>query len=465
MLKSIEIKGFRGFGENRVLNLAVPDGINKGSGLTTLVGANNSGKTSIIECIKYYRFDPDNISFSTGKRNIKTNKRVKITYTDIKNESYTIKTLEGKGSQVESNRENISDNTKIPYILPSRRHVNYAFHGNANSISHRWDYLNNEYMNSRTRKPTIDNFQERIFKWSNNKKEFDKILYKIIDRELEWYIDLNDDNSYYLAFSVGGKVSHTSEGLGDGIWSIFTIVDALYDSKEGSIIVIDEPELSLHPQYQRKIMNLFLEYSTDRQIIISTHSPYFISWDALMNGGEIIRVYKDENLDIDFRSLGSEDREFIKKILRNQENPHILGLEARELFFLEDNIIVVEGQEDVIALSKIMDELNISIDASFFGWGSGGANRIQGVLSILKNLGYKKVTAIYDGDMQKEYEVCKNQFPEYNVLILWKDDIRDKNSKPKKEKEGIVTSSFKLKEEEKKKTINFLSGIKKYFES
>jgi AAA15 family ATPase/GTPase len=43
-LKRIEIKGFRGFEEEGLINLAIPNG-KYGSGLTILVGPNNSGKS------------------------------------------------------------------------------------------------------------------------------------------------------------------------------------------------------------------------------------------------------------------------------------------------------------------------------------------------------------------------------------------------------------------------------------
>ena len=33
--------------------------------------------------------------------------------------------------------------------------------------------------------------------------------------------------------------THSSEGLGDGIWSVFTICDALYDSEPKCTICID----------------------------------------------------------------------------------------------------------------------------------------------------------------------------------------------------------------------------------
>ena len=39
--------------------------------------------------------------------------------------------------------------------------------------------------------------------------------------------------------------SYTSDGLGEGVVSPLVLIDALYDSEPGHIIVVDEPELSL----------------------------------------------------------------------------------------------------------------------------------------------------------------------------------------------------------------------------
>ncbi len=48
IIKNIEIKGFRGFGESRTIDLGIPNG-EQGSGLTILIGPNNSGKSTIVE--------------------------------------------------------------------------------------------------------------------------------------------------------------------------------------------------------------------------------------------------------------------------------------------------------------------------------------------------------------------------------------------------------------------------------
>lgn len=299
--------------------------------------------------------------------------------------------------------------------------------------------------------------------WQKNKLKFDKVLKQIITEPFDWNIDQNDEGGYFvkLIFNNGSTV-HTREGMGDGYWSILTIVDAIYDSEENDIIAIDEPELSLHPTLQKRVIELLERYSKDRQIIITTHSSYFISLSSLINGGNLIRTFKDNDGNIDVAYLTDENKKFIKSIISDYNNPHILGLEAKELFFVEDNIIVTEGQEDVVIIPKICEDLAIELKATLFGWGAGGASKIEKVLKILKNLNYKKVTAIFDGDKMKEYKLCLKKYPDYNVLILPKDDIRDKKAIKKSAKIGITKQNGKIKKDNKNDFIKLLNTINEY---
>lgn len=462
MLKKIEISGLRGFSKKQEMKLALPNK-KRGSGLTTIVGINNTGKTTIIEAIKWHNSDINNISFSAGKRNVQRDSKVEIKYENEKSEVYVIRTKESGGSQVESDTNIPLDVKNIPFILPSRRNVQYELNGGFYE-NYRWDYMNSENMNTKVRKPTIDNFQQRIFNWEKNKERFNDFLYRIIDNELQWYIDQNDNGSYYLAFKHKNAGVHTSEGIGDGIWSIFTIIDALYDAEDNTSIIIDEPELSLHPQYQKKIMNLLLEESRNKQIIISTHSPYFISWDSMENGGVINRTSKNSDGEIEIKTLSKENIKFICKTVKDYHNPHLWGTDAKEFLFLEDNLIVVEGQEDVISFDKISNELDIKPDANFFGWGAGGAHKIENILDILKNLGYKNILAIYDGDKTAEYKIATAKFPEYNIIQIWEDDLREKPGRTIPYKAGVLDSHFKIREDNKEQVVLFMREIKKYFE-
>jgi predicted ATP-dependent endonuclease of OLD family len=260
----------------------------------------------------------------------------------------------------------------------------------------------------------------------------------------EWKIELSDTGNYYIKFG-SGNLSHNSDGLGEGLISLFFMIDSLYDSQQGDIIVIDEPELSLHPSLQKRLIKLFAEYAKDRQIVISTHSPYFIDWSSIKNGAKIARVIKEDNI-AKIYQLSGEISEKIKNMGNDLNNPHVFGLDANEVFFLEDNIILVEGQEDVIFYNKIMNELGIEIKGDFYGWGVGGSSKMNIIASILRELGFKRVVGILDQNKELEKDELIKGFPEYNFFCIPADDVRTKEARKAKEQvTGLVDEKGKIR--------------------
>ena len=59
-----------------------------------------------------------------------------------------------------------------------------------------------------------------------------------------------------------------------------------------SIILIDEPEISLHPQWQRKIIDVYKSIGNNNQLIIATHSPHVI---GNITSHELRVMTKDDN--------------------------------------------------------------------------------------------------------------------------------------------------------------------------
>ncbi len=67
--------------------------------------------------------------------------------------------------------------------------------------------------------------------------------------------------------------------LGSGYEMIFSLLYSFYLSQQGKkqlIILIDEPELHLHPKLQSDFMELLTELSKDAQIVITSHSPLLV---------------------------------------------------------------------------------------------------------------------------------------------------------------------------------------------
>ncbi|MCQ3830189.1 AAA family ATPase [Microbulbifer elongatus] len=453
-LEKIEISGFRGFCKKQSLEFSIPND-EPGSGLTVITGANNSGKSSIIECLKA-RGGYQSPSFTVGARNSAID-FVEIKYF-IDGREESVSSLK-KGSS-ETKKDEVDQNFHV-FVLPSRRAFNPFFNRGSHS---REQYLQNTELSAQ-RSSMMDNFQYRLFNILENQDAFNEILHKVLTFKPEWSIDQSDQGQYFLKF-YNGEFSHTSDGMGEGVVSIFAIVDSLYDSKPGDVIVIDEPELSLHPALQKRVFELLKDFSKDRQIIISTHSPYFVDVTSIVNGSNLVRVVNSGS-GTEIFQLSSDASGVLDKLSRgNLYNPHIFGLDARELFFQEDGIVVVEGQEDVLLFPDIASQLNTTIAASFFGWGAGGASNIGYICFFLKDLGFKKVAAILDGDKAEEMPELEKNYPDFHFVHICADDIRTKKARKAIDAvDGLLDEKRIIKSEHKEHTLQLLDGLNKYMGS
>ena len=75
-----------------------------------------------------------------------------------------------------------------------------------------------------------------------------------------------------------GSLDVAATALGSGIEMIISLLflETLASlSKENIVILIDEPELHLHPQLQEIFIQYLKKLSEEKQVILSTHSPYF----------------------------------------------------------------------------------------------------------------------------------------------------------------------------------------------
>lgn len=427
----IEILGLRGFSNKQTLTFGIPNG-NIGSGLSVIVGPNNSGKSTIYEA---FRAVSSNIppGFSSGQRNKNAESKIQISITRSDDSVLSLVTSKiSGGSETQFEPVPTAENKLNFFTLPSRRGFQPFF---SKDTWTRQQYTDNTSFTP-VRSIQHDHFFRRLFKIQSEQETFDSynaILAKVLGHIPVWCIELSDTQQHFLKFDNNGS-AHNSDGSGEGLLSVFTITDALYDSKPEDLIFIDEPELSLHPSLQKKLLNLILEYATDRQIIISTHSPYFISWDSLENKGRIARTVKENN-GTKIYELQQKNADGILSLLNDLNNPHTLGLDAKEVFFLDDNVILVEGQEDVIFLNKILELTGKNLIGTFYGWGIGGAEKVEKVLAMLTDLGFKRVSVIFDNNKRDKIPALEEKYPAYFFTNIPTDDVRDK---PDKNIEGLI---------------------------
>ena len=456
-LDSLTIKGYRGFSSEQTLKFAQPTGA-LGSGLTILIGPNNGGKSTVVESLAAL-FSQRAISFTTGKRNSLADARISFQIKLSTGETHKLLTVDGGGSQ--TSREPANGPPKICYVLPSRRFFNPYF---GRGVTHREGYMSRQKVPQNRSQP-IDNFSNRLFNVIENPENlarFNEVLKKVIIDAPPWTIDQDDHGEYYVKCDSSGQ-SYTSDGLGEGVVSLLFLIDALYDSELGHIIVVDEPELSLHPTYQRRLVNLLAEYAKDRQIVYATHSAHFVNFEHILNGAEVARVHKDRDSCV-ISQLSRETTDQLSGMLTNQHNPHILGLNAREAFFQDDGVIVLEGQEDVVYYPQVLEQLPVQFDLRdrFFGWGAGGADNVSRIAALLQDLGFKRIAVILDNDKRALIPGLQEKYPDYFFKAIPANDVRTKPARDSQEEvEGLLHGGT-IRAEFKAQTTTLFGEINHY---
>ncbi|HEU4849573.1 MAG TPA: AAA family ATPase [Terrimesophilobacter sp.] len=431
--EALSVSGYRGFGEKRTLCLAQSKGT-PGSGLTVIVGANNSGKSTFIEAIHYAARarQQRELNFPQPRRHHSAD-AVSIELTRRDGRRLLIETVRAGGSQAIGRwlPEDARPDKFDIHVTPSRRSFNPYF-SNSGSADRDWGLREQEFSRTQLR----DSFVGRLRKVDRDpeaRKVFDGLLERIVGRPLKWTIDEIATNQEFIKL-VEKNSWHTSEGLGDGLVSLLFIVDALYDSEPGSLLAIDEPELSLHPQLIRRLRRVLSEFAANRQIVIATHSPLLLDWTDIVNGATVARVYKIEDQS-EIAQASDESLRVVAQLdeSRNPSNPHTVGAIAREAFFLEDGVILLEGQDDVVHLPRVLADLGLRSEDNLFGWGSGGASNTPGIAQLLRDLGFSRIAVILDDDGREESEKAFTRLeamgPEVLVRRIPAPDIRFKKAR------------------------------------
>lgn len=442
-IRSLTVEGLRGFRHPQRIELAIPNG-NPGSGLTVIVGANNSGKSTVIEALTGLAATQPT-TYALGKRNSYSQSIVRITAEFADGRVNILETVQAGGAQTSFTRRDLPPNETDIGVVQSRRGFNPYF--NQYSPTDRASY-NRDSPTSENRQQQLNHaFIGRIFKIAAeghpDRENFNALLARVLgSAPPNWTIDQHDTGQYFIKFVLDtADHYHSSEGVGEGIVSLFSVLTALYDLDPKSVVAIDEPELSLHPQYQRRLREIISEKSADAQIIYTTHSPYFVNWSDVASGAEIVRAFKRPEAGTCLRQAARDAVKSLVSLLKNDNAPHVLDLHASEIFFVEDGVIITEGQEDVIFFPKIGTEIGMNLGGSFYGWGAGGSGNISKICALLASLGYRKVVAVFDGDKATDADKCKAEFPNYHVAVLPADDIRSKPERSIPAKPGLWVGS------------------------
>ncbi|HEQ0062055.1 TPA: AAA family ATPase [Pseudomonas aeruginosa] len=138
-----------------------------------------------------------------------------------------------------------------------------------------------------------------------------------------------------------------------GILQLAPLLAAIYNP-DVSALIIDEPEISLHPQYQAFILQELQKVSGDpsldatkKIVVIATHSPSSLPFRSSVDLPKMIFFSDKNTLPVQVEE-GSE-------VLRNRRLITLISrlTATHKLAFFAKNVLLVEGPSDEIIISQL----------------------------------------------------------------------------------------------------------------
>lgn len=183
-----------------------------------------------------------------------------------------------------------------------------------------------------------------------------------------------------VAFSTNER-SYTDAFAGSGEGAVVRLVLAIEDAEEGSLVLLDEPETSLHPGAQERMLAYLLDRIKRKQlqVVISTHSPTLVGYLPR----QAIKVF----------SLNAQGNADVVPNCTAEEAFHYIG----HRYDAKINVIVEDR------LAKEVVEAAIKANGEAFAkrfsvsYGPGGESAIKRDMAVYSR-GDKAPLILFDGD-------------------------------------------------------------------
>lgn len=302
------------------LNIDFLDKDGKAQELIVIAGSNGSGKTNLLEAIYNYFLNKSSfkvtndaeIQFSTEEQEIVNN------YTERyakHGEEYFFQHLEHYNSYKENQNtydvgSYVSNLKKLPKIIYMPTEINFSEIKNVNDkYKYEYKFLNKVDSNIVKDIPSYLATKVKLMQKNNEDMTYKQIKDKVSEETNKIFKDLEldikmigftpDEKDLPLFSNSFGEVFDIN-GLSSGEKQLFMRALTLkMIEAENAIILIDEPEISLHPKWQQKIIKIYQNIGDNNQVIIATHSPHIIG--SVKN--ENVRVMRKSSSGIEIKKL------------------------------------------------------------------------------------------------------------------------------------------------------------------
>lgn len=242
--------------------------------------------------------------------------------------------------------------------------------------------LGEEYLNFLKGKKDIDEAKDSV----NNLNMVNDINKKLELLNLKFYIELTDLRTWSYEFRFYDTKNERDLGdinsLSAGQKSIMHLIFEAYgrDDVNGGLIIIDEPEIHLHYQFQFEYLKILEKLAKEQgvQYIIVTHSEGFISNKTI---GHVKRFSLDEERNsVVYAPEITEGQKGLIKILNNTQAARVLFL---------DKVLLIEGQDDEYFFRDAVKRLQPELSQDISIYETRGKDNIPSFKSFFESFGLK----------------------------------------------------------------------------
>jgi len=273
-----------------------------------------------------------------------------------------------------------------------------------------------------------ESLESKLKLWSNPSATA-KVLWK---NDAEKSIKIEEPLAHIQIGEKGFESELARFGHGMQRSYLLTLLQELADIDDGNaptlVMAIEEPELYQHPPQARYLSEVLQDLANENsQIIVCSHSPYFIPGDDFHN----VRLVRESGspscsnvTSLTYAELAKELTDAGEKAVK--ETGMIAKLyptlrpEISEMFFSR-KLILVEGIEDVAYLTSYIQLMGKLPDFRRSGYHIipvGGKNEMLKPLAIAKLLKIE-VFVVCDADTDKAREDEVNKHKKDNAAILY----------------------------------------------
>lgn len=402
---SIRLKNFRSFEDSGVVKLSKK--------ITVLIGANNSGKTSVLRGLQliqdaaYNKFSDvrvntsesnvdivfegisrDASSFfrkqmaiSTNELNGSWNFSIRVRSEDRKNGDVEYKILSGNSVLKTGNNLRFQAIEPNHFIIPhlSKRKV----------FGYNEDIKEPQVLSITS---DFSNLGAKLFRLGNSSYPFHKRYIEACHSILGFELTVIPSQHGHVPgiYMPDGYSTLSVDQLGEGVVNIAYFLASLLIYKD-KLFIIEEPENDLHPEALKKLLELIVLSSNDNQFVISTHSNIVVKYLCDVSENYLCRITLEDN--------GPSKASQIKQVLDTDERIEVLselGYSISDFNLWDAWIILEESSAERIIRDYLIPWFAPGLSKKVRTISSGGASKVGRVFEDLNRLFcFTHLTPIY----------------------------------------------------------------------